>query len=151
VALYVNGNLDTQGPHLCRPVSLASAPHLGSRGVATVDGAGKLSNPGFGFFQGLQDEVAIYAAPLGSDVIRLHYQTARGLPAQPVALSGFAQGNQLLLSWPAFTGGLWLQAEDTLEAPNWQYLSIPVLESNGSNLAVITASNSSQFFRLASQ
>ena len=105
VALYINGNLDSQGVHACQPVSLASAPHLGSRGMATVDTNGTLSDPGFEFLQGTLDEVAIYTAPLGSDVIRLHYQTAQGAPTQPVALSASKEGNQLLLSWPASRAG----------------------------------------------
>ncbi len=150
-ALYVNGNLDTESAHVCQPVSLASAPHFGSRGVATVDTAGKLSNPGFGFFQGALDEVAIYSAPLGSDSIRLHYQTAQGLPAQPVTLFAQTQGNEMLLSWPAFSGGLWLQASDSLLTPNWRFLTVPVLESNGMNWAFVSTTNGSRFFRLGSQ
>jgi hypothetical protein len=43
-----------------------------------VDETGKLSNPGFDFLQGALDEVAIYTAPLDSDLVRLHYQTAQG-------------------------------------------------------------------------
>jgi nicotinamidase-related amidase len=151
VALYVNGNLDMQGTHACQPVSLTSAPHLGSRGVVSVNAAGKLSNPGFGFLQGALDEVAIYTTPLGSDLVRLHYQTAQGLPSQPVKLSAWTQGNQILLSWPAFSGGFWLQASDNLMAPNWQYLTAPVLESNGTNLAVLSISSGNRFFRLGSQ
>jgi Concanavalin A-like lectin/glucanases superfamily len=151
VSLYVNGNLDKQGAHVCRPVSLAWAPHFGSRGVATVDTAGKLSNPGFEFLQGTLDEVAIYTVPLGGDLIRLHYQTARGLPAQPVALSARRQGNQLLLTWPTFPGGLWPQASDCQPTPNWQFLTVPVLESNGTNLVSLPITNSSRFFRLGSQ
>jgi nicotinamidase-related amidase len=78
VALYINGDLDSQGVHVCHPVSLAVAPHLGSRGTVTVDETGRLGNPGFDFLQGALDEVAIYTAPLGSDLVRLHYQTAQG-------------------------------------------------------------------------
>ena len=78
VALYVNGDLDSQGVHVCHPVSLALAPHLGSRGTVTVDETGRLSSPGFDFLQGALDEVAIYTAPLGSDLVRLHYRTAQG-------------------------------------------------------------------------
>jgi hypothetical protein len=78
VALYIDGNLDSHRLHVCNPVSLALAPHLGSRGTVTVDETGKLSNPGFEFLQGALDEVAIYTAPLGSDLVRLHYQTAQG-------------------------------------------------------------------------
>ena len=78
VALYINGDLDSQGVHICHPVSLAVAPHLGSRGTVTVDETGRLGNPGFDFLQGALDEVAIYTAPLGSDLVRLHYQTAQG-------------------------------------------------------------------------
>jgi hypothetical protein len=116
-----------------------------------VNAAGKLSNPGFGFLQGTLDEVAIYTAPLGSDVVRLHYQTAQGLPAQALNLSALTQGNQIRLSWPAFSGGLWLEGSDNLLTPNWQYLAVPVLESNGTNQALLTTSNSSRFFRLGSQ
>jgi hypothetical protein len=43
-----------------------------------VDETGRLGNPGFDFLQGALDEVAIYTAPLGSDLVRLHYQTAQG-------------------------------------------------------------------------
>jgi nicotinamidase-related amidase len=78
VALYINGDLDSQGVHVCHPVSLAVAPHLGSRGTVTVDETGRLGNPGFDFLQGALDEVAIYTAPLGSDLVRLHYQKAQG-------------------------------------------------------------------------
>jgi nicotinamidase-related amidase len=78
VSLYINGDLDSQGVHVCHPVSLDLAPHLGSRGTVTVDEAGKLSNPGFDFLQGALDEVAIYTAPLDSDLVRVHYQTAQG-------------------------------------------------------------------------
>ena len=78
VALYIDGNLDSEGLHVCNPVSLSLAPHLGSRGTVTVDELGGLTNPGFDFLQGALDEVAIYTAPLGSDVVSLHYQTAQG-------------------------------------------------------------------------
>ena len=77
VSLYVNGELDSQGIDVCQPVSLALAPHLGSRGTVSVDATGTLSDPGFDFLQGTLDEVAIYTAPLDSDVVRLHYQTAQ--------------------------------------------------------------------------
>ena len=151
VALYVNGNLDTQSAHVCHPVSLASAPHLGSRGEVAVDPDGTLNNPGFDFFRGALDEPAIYSAPLDSDSIRLHYQTAQGLPAEPVTLSALTQGNQMVLSWPAFSGGLWLQASDSLLAPRWRFLTVPVLELNGMNWAVLSTTNGSRFFRLGSQ
>jgi nicotinamidase-related amidase len=78
VFLYINGDLDSQGVHVCHPVSLDLAPHLASRGTVAVDETGKLSNPGFDFLQGALDEVAIYTAPLDSDLVRLHYQTAQG-------------------------------------------------------------------------
>jgi hypothetical protein len=149
--LYVNGNLDREGLHVCQPVSMPCAPHLGSRGLVAVDESGKLVNPGFEFLQGTMDEVAIYNDALGSDMARLHYQTAQGRPSQPVSLSARRQGNEYQLSWPAFSGGLWLQASDSLEAPNWQFLSVPVLESNGTNLASLSITNSTRFFRLGSQ
>jgi Bacterial Ig-like domain (group 3)/Concanavalin A-like lectin/glucanases superfamily len=78
VALSINGNLDSQGVHVCRPVSLDLPPHLGSRGTVTVDETGRLTGPGFEFLQGALDEVAIYSASLGSDLVRLHNQTAQG-------------------------------------------------------------------------
>ena len=35
--------------------------------------------------------------------------------------------------------------------PHWQCLSVPVLESGGTNLAFLSTTNSSRFFRLGSQ
>jgi nicotinamidase-related amidase len=151
VALYVNGKLDRQGVHVCRSVSLASAPHLGSRGVVAVDSGGKLSNPGFEFFEGTLDEVAIYTAPLPSDLVRLHYQTAQGALAQPVTLSATRQGDQILLSWPANSQGLRLQASDNLLTPDWKSLTVPVGKSSETNVVLLPATNGSRFFRLASQ
>ncbi|HVM47507.1 MAG TPA: LamG-like jellyroll fold domain-containing protein [Candidatus Acidoferrum sp.] len=151
VSLYVNGNLDAQGADVCQAVSLTSAPHLGSRGLVSVGADGTLSNPGFEFLQGTLDEVGIYTPPLSSNLIRLHYQTARGLPAKPVRLLARKSGTQCCLSWPAFSGGLWLQGSDSLKTPNWQCLTVPVLELNGTNQASLSTSNCSRFFRLGSQ
>jgi hypothetical protein len=137
VALYVNGNLDGQGAHVCQPVGLAAAPHLGSRGLVTVDATGKLSEPGFQFLRGTLDEVAIYAAALDGEVIRRHYLTGRGLPV-PLLVRGDDARRPYGATNPVFGGTITgLQNGDNITAsystiadtnsPVGAYSIVPVL------------------------
>jgi hypothetical protein len=149
VALYINGTLETQTAHTCHPVALASAPHLGSRGLVNLGANGYLGNTGFDFFSGALDEVAVYSAPLTSGLIRFHYQTALGLVPPPVTLSASWQDHQLILTWPAAFPELLLQTTGPLLS-NWQDAALSVQESNGVNRVVVETTNTSQFFRLKS-
>lgn len=147
-SLFVNGHLDAQTNQTCVPVTLSSAPHLGSRGLAQLGGSQFLVNRGFGFFYGALDECAIYSAALSSNTVMRHYQVAQAQAPSPVTVTASAQQNQLIVTWPAWPLGWRLQTSQDLL--HWQNSTLPVSEANGLRQTYVPLVGPRQFFRSAS-
>ncbi len=147
VSLYINGELAVQTGHNCAPVSLTTAPHFGSRGVAKLGGSRYLTQSGFEFFYGAVDEFAIYSAALGSNTVSRHYQVGIGQSAPPISITARNDQNQLLIKWPAWPLGLRLETSEDLR--NWRDAGPPVQEINGTRQVSLPMVGAARFFRPA--
>lgn len=79
LALFVNAGEPAMTACHGIPVSLALAPHLGSRGPARMGADGMLSSLGFEGFSGVLDELAIYSTTLDAATVKTHYLAAKGI------------------------------------------------------------------------
>ncbi|MGH7867449.1 MAG: LamG domain-containing protein, partial [Candidatus Dormibacteraceae bacterium] len=130
VSLYVDARLAAQSNDVCVSVGLSSAPHFGSRGLATLAGTQYLTWSGLDFYHGALDEFALYSGALDPGTILQHYEVGLGEAASPPIVNLQADQGNMDLSWPAWPLGLRLQSSTDLI--DWQDSGLPVQESNGS-------------------
>jgi nicotinamidase-related amidase len=86
VVLYVNAGDPMTAACQGASVSLALAPHLGSRGAIRMGADGMLSSLGFEAFNGVMDELAIYSTTLDAETVKAHYLIAKGIHSPPPAI-----------------------------------------------------------------
>jgi len=77
LALYVNGEKQSEGGLRGEPVDVLSTLQMGSRGMVFLDqnteGVAYIFESGKEFFNGTMDEVALYTKALDDDIIKSHY------------------------------------------------------------------------------
>ena len=104
------------------------------------------------FFSGSFNEFRIWQGVLSEQDIASHFAAG---PDQQFVISrpllNIAHtGNSILLSWPADgTAGFQLQRTQNLSAPSWAAVTTSVTLSNGHYSALLPASGTSAFYRLA--
>lgn len=148
VSLYIDARLAAQSNETCTPVQLSSAPHFGSRGLATLGGSPFLSRSGFEFYHGALDDFAVYSSAVDPGTILEHYQVGIGQTASPPLVQFSAAQGNMQISWPAWPLGLKLQSSTDLL--DWQDFAVPVKESDGFRQVSAPMTEPRQFFRLGS-
>ena len=86
----------------------------------------------------------------GSEGGVLSHQTVSNFSYVPLPelLSNPGSGSSMTLSWPASIYGYHLQSTSNLLSNVWADLPATVTQTNGFNLATVSATNNFQFFRL---
>jgi hypothetical protein len=148
VTLYVNADGPQTAPHDCSPVSLASAPHLGSRGLVQMGSDGYLSNFGFENFNGVLDEVAVYSTALDAAAIGARYAAAKGIPLEPRFDSVAFTANGEVRLWLQGTAGKTYVLQGSTNLTAWEAVATNSAPADGLEFVDGSATNHpTRFYR----